>query len=779
MTIASAVSKVTLNGDGVQTDWPFSFKVWKAADLEVAITNADGDVTVVSNWTVSLVGQGGTVTYPTSGAALASGSKITIRRSMDFLQGVDLVSGTRWDPEVVETALDQATAERQQLKEEVDRSIKLDVSDTMTPEALLDSIFEARDTAVDNAASALDSAERAEIASSTMAYYNHEGTLLSGQDTITLPWAYDLEVGVEVFLAGVKQTESSLVFTDAYTVTLDTPVTANTAFEVVASAGARGDFPAVLASPSGASLVGYGPLDVQEFLDNLGVTNDVSKGAALIGFKGRNVFEKLGDFVTPEDFGAVGDGVADDTIPLQDCVDAAGAGGSIYLHNKYRITSKITVANRGVSFIGSSTDAYGGISVIQLDAASVDNQLLDFQNAGCAFWNIIFRGKGKAVSGSQIFTTARADNVADIDLEFHNCTFFDTKTVGTLTGRGLYITDSTISTFIHGIILNWPSSLQEGGNTDQKLNTGFRSIRFSNNRVHAGSAGYLFWNTNTNHDKIWGVQITDNYIDTDCGIWRGTLKDAVVSGNMHFNNNTVPFLVQAGFFVEDVSISSNYFNGMSDDGYGNTKQYANLITADIAKRLTISGNIVKRTTADCIVLVTAASENIVVSDNVFQDVLINHRNPAVRYVLKLNISGIKGVTFTGNTITTSSLADAARVAGDVLVYSPGTAPNFVINGNQYSAGWKQTNVVPVANKRNDVATQIYDGNGAAEKVIDLDFYPSVVIVNAITGASAGATRLQLYGSATGTTEVELRNGAVAVKGVYNLSGARYMLLALP
>jgi phage-related tail fiber protein len=165
--MSSAVSKVTLNGDGVQTSWPFSFKVWKAADLEVSITNAAGVTTVVSNWSVSLAGTGGTVTYPTSGPALPSGHKITIARSMDFLQDVDLISGTRWDPEVVETALDRATAERQQLKEKLDRAIVVDVASSTTPEALRDSIFAARDTSVASAASALDSAERAEIAATT------------------------------------------------------------------------------------------------------------------------------------------------------------------------------------------------------------------------------------------------------------------------------------------------------------------------------------------------------------------------------------------------------------------------------------------------------------------------------------------------------------------------------------------------------------------------------------------------------------------------------------
>ena len=165
MTMSSSVSKVTLNGDGVQTTWPFSFKVWKAGDLEVSITSPAGANTVVTDWTVELGESGGTVTYPITGYPLPLGWKITIRRSMDFLQEVDLVSGTRWDPEVVETALDQAAAERQQLLEEISRSVRIGVASTENPENVVAEIFYARQVAEDSASAAQ---EYAGIAVSSM-----------------------------------------------------------------------------------------------------------------------------------------------------------------------------------------------------------------------------------------------------------------------------------------------------------------------------------------------------------------------------------------------------------------------------------------------------------------------------------------------------------------------------------------------------------------------------------------------------------------------------------
>lgn len=148
MTMSSSVSKVTLNGDGVQTSFPFSFKVWKAGDLEVSITSPAGANTVVTDWTVELAGSGGTVTYPTVGDPLPLGWMITIRRFMDFLQDVDLVSGTRFDPEVIETALDKAAAERQQLLEEISRAVRVGVASGEDPANVVNQVFEARDAAV-------------------------------------------------------------------------------------------------------------------------------------------------------------------------------------------------------------------------------------------------------------------------------------------------------------------------------------------------------------------------------------------------------------------------------------------------------------------------------------------------------------------------------------------------------------------------------------------------------------------------------------------------------
>lgn len=141
MTMQSKVSKAVFNGNGATTDFPFDFKVWDTSEMSVTITGPDGVSIPATGWTATLTDTGGTVTYRKDGAPLPSGWKLAILRDMPFTQGVDLLSGTRFDPQVLENALDMACAERQQLLEALERAVIVPPTDDRTPEQMVEAIL--------------------------------------------------------------------------------------------------------------------------------------------------------------------------------------------------------------------------------------------------------------------------------------------------------------------------------------------------------------------------------------------------------------------------------------------------------------------------------------------------------------------------------------------------------------------------------------------------------------------------------------------------------------
>ena len=145
MTLDLQTSRVVFKGNGVAVEFPFDFKVWDASQIAVFISDDPDGINEmeVTPQKVILTESGGTVTYTLEGKPLPEGYTLSIVRNMPFIQEDMYITGTRFNPEVIETRFDKDCAERQQILETLSRCIKVSVTSGMTPEQLLKAIFKA------------------------------------------------------------------------------------------------------------------------------------------------------------------------------------------------------------------------------------------------------------------------------------------------------------------------------------------------------------------------------------------------------------------------------------------------------------------------------------------------------------------------------------------------------------------------------------------------------------------------------------------------------------
>ncbi|WP_374288502.1 hypothetical protein [Desulfovibrio desulfuricans] len=183
MTLPYSPSRAVYQGNGAATAFPFAFKVWSTDQLSVSVTSPDGFTAPAQGWTASLGECGGTLTYLHEGAPLPAGWRLAIVRDMPFAQGIDLVSASRFDPQVIEDGLDQATAELQQLNEKIARAVILPATSDQSPEDVVRSVYGSRDEAAHHAAEAAACAQ--EAAASATAAASNAGTAAQTVQTAT------------------------------------------------------------------------------------------------------------------------------------------------------------------------------------------------------------------------------------------------------------------------------------------------------------------------------------------------------------------------------------------------------------------------------------------------------------------------------------------------------------------------------------------------------------------------------------------------------------------
>ena len=128
MTVASTTNKASYNGNGTQSVFAYTFKIFADADIKVYVGTTLK--TINTHYTLSGVGAtgGGNVTFTSGNIPAAGTGNVTLLRSLALTQGVDLVNYGRFDAEVVESQYDKLTMMVQQLQEQADRTIRFNTT---------------------------------------------------------------------------------------------------------------------------------------------------------------------------------------------------------------------------------------------------------------------------------------------------------------------------------------------------------------------------------------------------------------------------------------------------------------------------------------------------------------------------------------------------------------------------------------------------------------------------------------------------------------------------
>ena len=154
MALDDISRRVLHYADGTQTEFPFAFTIFAEDQVTVYFASDDVDeiISPAQDYDVEISETGGTVIFHT---APPEGSRIAIVSKVPYTQEMALTNYGGFNPGTLNDNADWQAAQIQQLKEAIDRCIKLRPTDDITPEELLKNIFDAAKLAKKYAESAL------------------------------------------------------------------------------------------------------------------------------------------------------------------------------------------------------------------------------------------------------------------------------------------------------------------------------------------------------------------------------------------------------------------------------------------------------------------------------------------------------------------------------------------------------------------------------------------------------------------------------------------------
>ena len=236
MTVASETNKSgPYNGNDSTTVFAYSFRVLNEAHLTViktvTATGVETVQTLTTHYTVASVGSAtGSITMLT---APATGTTITIIRDAPFKQEVDFENQGAFFAEVVEEAFDLLTMQTQQLKEEVDRSVKVAASSSTDPATLIASLEASEVAATASAAAAAADV----VLTHADVVLTHADVVLTAADVVT---AAASASGAQTAETNAETAETNAELAETHAETAETNAAASAAAAAASALAASG-----------------------------------------------------------------------------------------------------------------------------------------------------------------------------------------------------------------------------------------------------------------------------------------------------------------------------------------------------------------------------------------------------------------------------------------------------------------------------------------------------------------------------------------------------------
>jgi hypothetical protein len=294
--------RVQFTGNTGLGPFAFTFNIYVASDIAVyrnavlLTLTTDYTVTIAANGTgsVTLTGSGSGTTLTLNDSLTIVGAR-QLARTTDFVTAGDLLAVA------LNEQLDSNVIMSQQLDEKIDRSIKFDQFDTYTTATLPAAAARASKILAFDVNGDIDVALASDFFGNGIIganYVNNTATGTGSQTVFGLTVAPGSKNNVQVYIDGVYQNKASFSIS-GLSITFSEAPPLNSAIEFI---------------------IGQAVTEISGDSDSI----DYTQGGT--GSQQRTVTSKLQESVSVKDFGAVGDGVADDTAAIQAAMEGNQVG---------------------------------------------------------------------------------------------------------------------------------------------------------------------------------------------------------------------------------------------------------------------------------------------------------------------------------------------------------------------------------------------------------------------------------------------------------------------